>query len=463
MSAALQKVEPRDAALSPRMGRAMIVADALQQESDQRELLGKYIRAHMVEGTDYGVVPGTSNKTLLKPGAEKLTQLYRCIPRFTIEEKIEQWDTGLFYYRFSCQVVTQADDAIVAEGVGSCSTYESRYRWRNQDRKCPECGREAIKRSKYPPKDGSSDQPGWYCFGKAGGCGANFDCDDPDITNQKTGRVQNPDLLDQVNTVLKMAKKRALVDAAIALARCSDIFTQDLEDHVQDAEVEQPKRHEPARPKLADAYAAEIANSGTLDQLRAVVDRINADTKDKLTKADTAVLMPLVAARKAALSPAPVPAPAPQPAPPPDDTFPLDETSPAVGAMFAAWVDATDADFAARNLCSAGAVKARLMEAGAKVGITGGDWENWNRSAIDLAERTVAEFEALLQQPELLDVKAELGRTRKKWGQCVTWLNARWDTNYTPNTKLYEVRADQLADLAADLKTHPAAEKAGVA
>ena len=32
------------------------------------------------------------------------------------------------------------------------------------------------------------------------------------------------------NTVLKMAKKRALIDATLLVASLSDIFTQDLED-----------------------------------------------------------------------------------------------------------------------------------------------------------------------------------------------------------------------------------------
>jgi hypothetical protein len=211
-------------------GRALIVAESLTFEAEQRRLLGQYVKQQMVEGTDYGVIPGTTNKALLKPGAEKLVGLFRCAPRFTIEEKIEDWAKGLFFYRFSCQIVTLADGAVVAEGVGSCTSYESRYRWRNADRKCPNCGKEAIKRSKYPPKDDPQAKPGWYCFGKVGGCGANFAADDASITGQTVGRVENPDLVDSANTVLKMAKKRALVDASIALARCSDTFTQDVED-----------------------------------------------------------------------------------------------------------------------------------------------------------------------------------------------------------------------------------------
>lgn len=244
------------------VGRALIVADALTQEGEQRKLLGQYVAQHMTEGVDYGVIPGTANKALLKPGAEKLTQLFRCIPRFTIEEKIEDWDRQLFYYRFACQILNQ-DGQVVAEGVGSCSTYESRYRWRTADRVCPACGKATIKRSKHPPRDDPQGQPGWYCFGKIGGCGANFAAADPAVAGQQTGRVQNPDLIDQANTVLKMAKKRAHVDAAITLARCSDIFTQDVEDlagpepAAQEQPAPAPRKEKPAANTLP-ATGAEL-------------------------------------------------------------------------------------------------------------------------------------------------------------------------------------------------------------
>ena len=41
--------------------------------------------------------------------------------------------------------------------------------------------------------------------------------------------MHNDDPADQVNTVLKMAKKRALVDAALSVGSLSDLFTQDIE------------------------------------------------------------------------------------------------------------------------------------------------------------------------------------------------------------------------------------------
>jgi hypothetical protein len=249
-------------------GRALIALDAIDQEAEQRNLLGRYIQTQMQEGSDYGVIPGTKNRTLLKPGAEKLTQLFRCVPRFTVEEKIENWDTGLFFYRFRCEIVTQADRLTVAEGVGSCSTYESRYRWRNADRTCPACGKAAIIKGK------AEYGGGYLCFKKKDGCGAKFADNDHAITGQEVGRVQNPDLNDQANTVLKIAKKRALVDAAISLARCSDVFTQDVEDFAggDDRPHHQEQARQPAAPVWDaadfDARAAAATGRAQLDALR---------------------------------------------------------------------------------------------------------------------------------------------------------------------------------------------------
>lgn len=235
-------------ALAECSARPLIQQQFLQQEQSQRKLLSQYVTQQMTEGTDFGVIPGTQNKTLLKPGAEKLVTLFRCVPVYNIENQIENWETGLFYYRFTCKILTQESQTVVAEGVGSCSTYESRYRYRNADRSCPVCGYAAIVKSKFPPKDNPRAKPGWYCFNKKGGCGANFDANDSSITDQKTGRIQNPDILDCVNTVLKMAKKRALVDASISLARCSDIFTQDAEDFAPETEAPRQPEPEPMQP-----------------------------------------------------------------------------------------------------------------------------------------------------------------------------------------------------------------------
>jgi hypothetical protein len=52
-----------------------------------------------------------------------------------------------------------------------------------------------------------------------------------------TGKVENPDIADQYNTVLKMAKKRSVVDATLTVTAASDVFEQDL-DEFSEAELE---------------------------------------------------------------------------------------------------------------------------------------------------------------------------------------------------------------------------------
>ena len=43
-------------------------------------------------------------------------------------------------------------------------------------------------------------------------------------------RIENIEIFNYVNTILKMAKKRAFVDAILQVASLSEMFTQDLED-----------------------------------------------------------------------------------------------------------------------------------------------------------------------------------------------------------------------------------------
>lgn len=190
-----------------------------------------FVKKLMVEGTDFGKIPGTGDKpVLLKPGAEKLSTLFGLAPVFVASEVVEDW-TGknyegepMFYYRYKCELYRGG--VLIATSEGSCNSRESKYRYRKSERVCPECEQPAIMKSK-PPK------VGWYCWGKRGGCGAQFSAGDPRIEQQEVGRVANPDIADQVNTIQKMAQKRALVAAVLLAANASEFFTQDIEDLVE--------------------------------------------------------------------------------------------------------------------------------------------------------------------------------------------------------------------------------------
>lgn len=197
---------------------APISAKQLQQ---QVNIIQEAMKQVMKEGVHFGTIPGTPKPSLYKAGAEKLGMMFRLIPSFIVRER--DLGNGHRQYEVICQLVDRRGSQ-AGQGVGICSTMESKYRWRKGERYCPNCGLAAIIKGK------DEYGGGWVCFKKKGGCGSKFNDDDKAITDQKTDRVENEDLADQYNTILKMAKKRAHVDSIITATAASDIFTQDIED-----------------------------------------------------------------------------------------------------------------------------------------------------------------------------------------------------------------------------------------
>jgi hypothetical protein len=217
-----------------------------------------FTRKALKEGQDYGVIPGTSKNTLLKPGAEKLSRFFGLSPRFRVEKEIENWEAEepFFYYRVHCTLYRMGTDIIVAEGFGSCNSKEKKYRWRTGERICPNCGEAAIIKGK------AEYGGGWVCWNRKGGCGSKFADNDPAITSQNT-QIINPDMEDLPNTLLKMAKKRAFIDATLTATNASEFYTQDMEDYdfapagdVVDSTAvpveATPQQAAPEKPKLVE-------------------------------------------------------------------------------------------------------------------------------------------------------------------------------------------------------------------
>lgn len=204
---------------------------SLEQAVERREIIVQAVQRLMKQSTkeisgDYGIIPGTKEPTLLQPGADKLCNLFGLVPAFEVLEKVLDW-TGehhggepFFYYEVKCKLFR--GEYLMGEGIGSCNSREAKYRWRKADRVCPKCGAAAIKKS--------SKEPGWYCWAKIDGCGRKFREDDPDITRQQTGNIPNPDIADAVNTIQKIANKRAKIAATLNATSAHEFFTQDVED-----------------------------------------------------------------------------------------------------------------------------------------------------------------------------------------------------------------------------------------
>lgn len=154
------------------------------------------VQKTLKKGRDYGEVPGTSKPTLLKPGGEKICMLFGLNPEYEFLRVTEDYDKEFFSYNIRCTLFRNGQ--AVAQGVGSCNSKEKKYRFINVD---------TIPESYTGYNESFTDKYG--------------------ITKYK---INNSDICSLVNTILKMAKKRAFIDAVLQVSSLSEVFTQDLED-----------------------------------------------------------------------------------------------------------------------------------------------------------------------------------------------------------------------------------------
>jgi hypothetical protein len=241
----------------------------------------------MTEGVDYGVIPGTGSKpTLLKPGAEKLAVLFQLDIQTTTRK---EWGPDDHLTVEADATVFHAPTGIrLASGEGLCSTREKKYGKRRAQRECPNCGKPNIRTSK--------DGDGFYCWRKTDGCGAQFPKTDQRIVGQIEGEIDNPDLPDTWNTVVKMAKKRAVVDAVLLATGASALFTQDAEDHPgappPAPEPAAPPEPQPALPEHVVPVAQAFNNlpRDVRPNLAALLDTIGIERlpsqRDRLARLD---------------------------------------------------------------------------------------------------------------------------------------------------------------------------------
>lgn len=215
----------------------------------------------MLEGTDFGAIPGTDQKkkNLLLPGAQKANMFFNVRPKYFVE-RLELGD-GHVEFIVHTDLINRASDRVDGSGVGSCSTMESKYRYRDAegevtDQPVPkaywdlrkEDPKKALSLIGGPDYKTVKTDAGW-------------------MIARKTGeKVENPNIHDIRNTVLKMAKKRSLVDASLGLSCLSEFFTQDMEKVETfdlDAEAPPPAAREAAAPPPRAATTSKKARKAS--------------------------------------------------------------------------------------------------------------------------------------------------------------------------------------------------------
>lgn len=126
------------------------------------------VSRYLIPGTDYNTIPGCGRKpALLKAGAEKLASIFNYRSTSHIIHSIEQFDKLFVLYEVETTIFDESG-TIISVGLGSCNSKERKY--------------------------------------------------------------QRTDFAGNLNTILKMAKKRSYVDAILTACHGSGVFTQDIED-----------------------------------------------------------------------------------------------------------------------------------------------------------------------------------------------------------------------------------------
>ncbi|MED4172346.1 hypothetical protein P4631_07775 [Halalkalibacterium halodurans] len=208
-----------------------VVAQRMQQ-------LQEFVKNYMVAGDDYGKIDGINKPTLLKSGAEKLCDVYGLSAGEPVIDYIRDDSKSPIYisYRVVMPLISRADGRIIMTGVGSCNSHEKKYKWR------------WVYENELPS-------------------GINPQTLKTRQRNQSTQyQIPNDEIDDLDNTLLKMAKKRALVDAVLSATRSSAIFTQDVED----MEIKTNHNEQRYEQRQNSSSSSNMSGPATESQIKAI-------------------------------------------------------------------------------------------------------------------------------------------------------------------------------------------------
>lgn len=218
--------------------RSLTAADVRAQVNLMQDVMAEVMK----KDTHYGIIPGTKQPSLYKAGAEKIMSTFRLAADPAVEDLGRD---GEVHYRVKVSILS-ASGVFLGAGMGECSSSEDKYAWRaavceEEFEATPE-NRRRLKFAKWQGK-----------------------------VEKKQQVRTNP--ADVANTILKMAKKRGMIDGVLTVTAASDLFTQDIEDLPEEviAEIvgqQRPSRHAIPAPQdtperdAALAEATKAANDG---------------------------------------------------------------------------------------------------------------------------------------------------------------------------------------------------------
>jgi hypothetical protein len=231
-------------------GSGDIKPDSIKNRLMEINSIQEFVKSLLKPGEDYGTIKYTKNGKemetkpfLYKSGAEKIA--YALGLRILVDIVDKVVDENEIAYTIKCRLVRN-DDTVISEGFGVASTSEYKF-WKQVSE------------------------------------------------SMKAGMPKDVAMRSISNTILKMAEKRAVVDAALHIFALSGFFSQD-EDYVRDeiksegGHVETPKHDTPKQPKptqtksepisdIADEEIDQAIENVVTEQLEILMDNGLVDRK----------------------------------------------------------------------------------------------------------------------------------------------------------------------------------------
>lgn len=156
-------------------------AQAIESTKHNILLCEQLVQEVLEKDIDWGVIPGVPQPFLWDSGAAKIMSAFNCYAEYSTVRVVDL--PGKITFTVYCKLISRGSQQVIATGIGASSTRETKHRYR------------------------------WVANPEADGISRKS------CKTRKDGkyRIPNPDTEDLLNTIAKMAAKRADVDAAQSL------------------------------------------------------------------------------------------------------------------------------------------------------------------------------------------------------------------------------------------------------
>ena len=205
-----------------------VTSEDLNALSVRRDVMRDFVTSQLKESVDFGVIPGTKQHSLFKPGAEKLAQLFGLGVRIVSKDKEIDLHQNFAMFSYTAEAYHLKTGTVIAQCEGSTNSHEKKWK-----------------------------------------------------TRYSNGAKEETPIGDLMNTLMKMAQKRAYVGVIIQATGASDFYTQDIEDAI-DAEQAGIR----PEPKRAKASVPNVKSASSTDESKAEEKPICCDKPMMISKFD---------------------------------------------------------------------------------------------------------------------------------------------------------------------------------